>query len=307
MPERVLASPPMPEIVWINGHIHPREEAVISVFDHGFLYGDSIYETVRTSGGRPFLLQRHLERLRASAAALHLDLNRTLEEDRLAVDEALAAAANPESILRIIVTRGEGDIGYGRDLCRRPSTLIYVRPMKPLQNPDTRPGIKVVILSILRNDPRTVSPAIKSGNLLNNILGAHEAEERGVEEGIMLNPAGQVAEGTMTNLFIVKNGVVRTPPLEDGILPGITRGFVLELARETGVPVREESFPPADLLAADEAFLTGTTRAVQPILSVDDVRLGDGRRGPITYRLMKAFAEAETRLVAAGDHGATSS
>lgn len=123
----------------------------------------------------------------------------------------------------------------------------------------------------------------------------------------MLNPAGQVAEGTMTNLFIVKNGVVRTPPLEDGILPGITRGFVLELARETGVPVREESFPPADLLAADEAFLTGTTRAVQPILSVDDVRLGDGRRGPITYRLMKAFAEAETRLVAAGDHGATSS
>ncbi len=297
----------MAEVVWINGRVYPREEAVISVFDHGFLYGDSIYETVRTSGGHPFLLERHLERLRASAAALHLNLTRTLEDDRRGVDEALAAAANPESIMRIIVTRGEGDIGYGQDLCRHPSTLIYVRPMHALPDPETRPGVRVVILSVLRNDPRTVSPAIKSGNLLNNILGAHEAEERGVEEGIMLNPAGQVAEGTMTNLFIVKNGVVHTPPLEAGILPGITRGFVLEVARDIGVPIREESFPPADLLAADEAFLTGTTRAVQPILSVDEIQMGDGRRGPITYKLMQAFAAAEARLVAGKNHGATSS
>ena len=161
--------------------------------------------------------------------------------------------------------------------------------------------------SVLRNDPRTVSPAIKSGNLLNNILGAHEAEQRGVEEGIMLNPAGQVAEGTMTNVFIVKDGVVRTPPLEDGILPGITRGFVLEVAREAGVSIREESFPPANLLTADEAFLTGTTRAVQPILSVDEIQLGDGRRGPVSYKLMQAFAAAEARLVANKNHGATSS
>jgi len=292
----------MAEVVWINGRVYPREEAVISVFDHGFLYGDSIYETIRTSGGRPFLLERHLERLRASAAALHLDLDRTLEDDHRGVDEALAAAANPESIIRIVVTRGEGDIGYGQDLCPHPSSLIYVRPTHPLHDPETRPGIRVVILSVLRNDPRTVSPAIKSGNLLNNILGAHEAEERGVQEGIMLNPAGQVAEGTMTNLFIVKDGVVRTPPLEDGILPGITRGFVLEVARDIGVSIREESFPPANLLAADEAFLTGTTRAVQPILSVDEVQLGDGRRGPITYRLMRAFAEAEARLLAGDDH-----
>lgn len=302
---RVLASPLMAEVVWINGQVVPREEAVISVFDHGFLYGDSIYETVRTSGGRPFLLQRHLERLRASAAALHLGLNRTMDEDRQAVDQVLAAAANPESIMRIIVTRGEGDIGYGQALCPRPSTLIYVRPMSPLQDPETRPGVRVVILSVLRNDPRTVSPAIKSGNLLNNILGAHEAEDRGVEEGIMLNSAGQVAEGTMTNVFMVKDGVVRTPPLEDGILPGITRGFVLEIARESGLPVREESFLPADLLAADEAFLTGTTRAVQPILQVDAVPMGDGQRGPVTYRLMLAFAAAEARMTAENSHGAT--
>ncbi len=288
----------MTEVVWINGRVHPREKAMISVFDHGFLYGDSIYETIRTTGGHPFLLERHLERLRSSAAALHLELDLDTAAYRQGVVDALAAAANPESVLRIIVTRGVGDIGYGQELCPRPNSLIFVRPTASLPDPDRRHAIRVAILSVLRNDRRTVSPAIKSGNLLNNILGAHEAEDRGFEEGIMLNPRGQVAEGTMTNIFIVKDGVVLTPPLEVGILPGITRGFVLELAKASGVEAREESFGPETLRAAHEAFLTGTTRAIQPIAAIDDIQLPHGGGGPFTRRLMNAFQEAEVQFVA---------
>ena len=271
---------------------------MISVFDHGFLYGDSIYETIRTTGGYPFLLDRHLERLRSSAAALHLELDLETATYQEGVAVALEAAGNSESILRIIVTRGEGDIGYSQALCPRPNSLIFVRPTASLRDPARRLAVRVAILSVLRNDRRTVSPAIKSGNLLNNILGAHEAEDRGFDEGIMLNPRGQVAEGTMTNLFIVKDGVVLTPPLEAGILPGITRGFVLELARESGVEAREESFGPEILLAAQEAFLTGTTRAIQPIAAIDDVNLPEGGFGPVTCRLMNAFQEAEDQFVA---------
>ena len=294
----MLLSPGMSEVVWINGRVYPRGEASVSVFDHGFLYGDSIYETLRTTGGHPFLVDRHLERLRSSATALHLELDLDTAAYRQGLAKALQDAANPESVIRIVVTRGEGDIGYGQALCPRPNSLIFVRPAAPLSDPDRRPAIRVAILSVLRNDHRTVSPAIKSGNLLNNILGAHEAENRGVDEGIMLNPRGQVAEGTMTNLFIVKDGVVLTPPLEAGILPGITRGFVLELIRAARVDVREETFGPETLLAADEAFLTGTTRAIQPIAAIDDVDLPHAGRGPVTLQLMAAFQAAENQFVA---------
>jgi branched-chain amino acid aminotransferase len=283
----------MAEIVWINGRVYPRGEAWVSVFDHGFLYGDSIYETIRTTRGHPFLVDRHLERLRTSAAALHLELDLDTATYRRGLTEVLAAANNPESVTRVIVTRGEGDIGYGQKLCPRPTSLMLVRPAVALPPPDRRKSVRVAILSVLRNDPRTVSPAIKSGNLLNNILGAHEAEDRGADEGIMLNPRGQVAEGTMTNLFIVKDGLVLTPPLEAGILPGITRGFVLELARAAGVNAREAVFGPETFLAAEEAFLTSTTRAIQPIGIVNDTQLPHEGKGPVTRQLMAAFQEAE--------------
>ena len=286
----------MAEVVWINGQIHPREEACISVFDHGFLYGDSIYETVRTSRGRPFLLDRHLQRLAQSAAAIHLDLDMGPADYRQAVNAALTAAANPESVMRLVVTRGEGDIGYGQSLCRTPNSLVFVRPMRSLREPGARRGARVAIVNVLRNDRRTVSPEIKSGNLLNNILGAHEAESRGVDEGIMLNPRGLVAEGTMTNIFIVVEGEVRTAPPETGILPGITRGFVLELARAAGLPAREAEFGPDDLREADEAFLTGTTRGIQPVVEVDGTPGADGRPGPVTRRLLREFDAAEDRL-----------
>lgn len=286
----------MGELVWINGRVCSRQDAVVSAFDHGFLYGDSIYETIRTSKGRPFLLDRHLKRLQASAEALHLQLSMTPEDYRQGLQDALAAAGNDDSVIRIIVTRGEGDIGYGQALTRQPNSLIFVRPMLSLRREAMRRGARVTLLTVRRNHPRTVSPAIKSGNLLNNILGAHEAEARGFEEGIMLNSAGMVAEGTMTNVFMVRDGVLRTPHLDAGILPGITREFTLELAREAGIPTEEGAFGPDEFLAADEAFLTGTTRGVQPIIAVDEVELSGGEAGPVTRQVMAAFDAAEERL-----------
>jgi branched-chain amino acid aminotransferase len=288
----------MGEVVWINGRVFPRDEARISVFDHGFLYGDSIYETIRTSRGVPFLLDRHLDRLRRSAEAIELKLDRSPDQYCQAVEATHAASGNPDSALRMVVSRGVGDIGYEPSLCPSPSTLIYARPMRSIRDPRLRRGVRVAILDILRNDRRALSPSIKSGNLLNNILGAFEAQRKGVDEGVMLNRDGQVAEGTMTNIFMVKDGVIRTAPLDAGILPGITRGFVLELARETGLPAEETLFGPDAFRRADEAFLTGTTRGILSIVAIDGSPVAGGAPGPVTRQLTAIFDEAEDRFVA---------
>ncbi|MFQ5768399.1 MAG: aminotransferase class IV [Acidobacteriota bacterium] len=289
----------MVEVVWINGRLYPRHQARISAFDHGFLYGDSVYETIRTSHGHPFLLERHLERLSQSAVLLDLPLDRQPADYRQAVETAIAAGGNKESALRIVVTRGVGDIGYDRALCASPTTLIYVKPLLPIRNPILRRGIAVVIVDIRRNDGRAVSPTIKSGNLLNNLLASHEAQKKGVQEGIMLNGSGELAEGTMTNLFVVRRGRLMTPPLEAGILPGITRAFVMDLARKVGIKTHETPLRPPDLMASDEAFLTGTTRGILPIISVDQTPVGLGVSGPVTRRLIDLFDAEEDAMAAA--------
>ncbi|MFQ5671018.1 MAG: aminotransferase class IV [Acidobacteriota bacterium] len=287
----------MSEVVWHNGRVLSRQESLISAYDHGFLYGDSIYETIRTSGGVPFLLDRHLRRLRRSAAAIQMVLDRDDAEYRDAIKETLQAAANPESAIRIVVTRGIGDIGYGIHLCPERQTLIYVRPLRRLRDPRFRRGLHLAILDIRRNDKRAVSPTIKSGNLLNNILGAFEAEKRGADEGILLNQEGYVAEGTMTNVFLVAQGVIRTPPAAVGILEGITRGFVLEVARENHMPVEESAFRPDDLLQADEIFVTSTTKGILPVLSINGQPVGQNAPGPVTLKLTALFDKAEDDLV----------
>lgn len=295
----------MAEVVWVNGGVYGRDEARISVFDHGFLYGDSIYETIRTSYGEPFLLERHLLRLRNSAAMMQMPLDRDDAGYQAAVEEAVTAGRNAESALRIVVTRGEGDIGYDRALCPRRNTLIYVRALEPIRDPVRRRGIAIALLHVRRNDRDAVSPSIKSSNLLNNILGWFEAQKRGAEEGVMLNRDSHVTEGTMTNVFIVRRDVVWTPPVEVGLLPGITRGFTLELARGDRLPVVEKPFGPDDLFAADEAFITGTTKAILPVISVDGRPIGSGGPGPITERLIRLFDEAEDRMAAARQAAAT--
>ena len=288
----------MDEVVWIDGRVYSREEARISAFDHGFLYGDSIYETIRTARGVPLLLERHLDRLRRSAAVLELRLDRDDAAYREAIFAALSAVDLPEAAIRVVVTRGVGDLGYERHLCGAPTTLVYVRPMPSIRDPKRRKGVQVSIVDIRRNDSSAVSPAAKTSNLLNNILGSFQAQNKGAEEGIMLNRDGYVAEGTMSNLFVVRRGRVQTPPLDVGILPGITRGFVLELAQEAGLAVKEARFRPDQLVSADEAFLTGTTKGILPVIRVDGQAIGDGRPGPITRQLIHLFDETEDRLVA---------
>src|SRR5438552_845909 len=234
----------------VNGEITPAAEARVSVLDNGFTFGDAVYETLRTYGGRPFHLDRHLERLRRSAGRLAIPL--AASESALArdLDLLLQRAGNSESYIRIIVTRGEGDISYRFDRVKGPTVVMVVKPLEAIPERSYTDGVAVILSSVRRNPPRALDPAIKSCNLLNNILAVQEAQKRGALEPILLNETGEVAEGASANVFMVKAGVVLTPPLDAGLLPGVTRQVVLELGRSLGVPMREEPVAVKDLLGA---------------------------------------------------------
>jgi branched-chain amino acid aminotransferase len=279
----------------VNGEIAPAEEARVSVLDNGFTFGDAVYETLRTYGGRPFRLDRHLQRLRASAARLGIEVSPPDAELRRWVADLLARAANPESYVRLIVTRGQGDISYNFDRVKGPTVVMAVKPFQAYPEHHYRDGVDVILSSIRRNHPQSLDPAIKSCNLLNNILAVREAQARGAVEALLLNHAGELAEGASTNVFVVRSGAVITPPLEAGILAGITREVVLELGRGLGLNAREERLPVAALMGADEAFLTSSTRELAPVRTVDGRTIGGGTPGPITLRLLTAFREEAPR------------
>jgi branched-chain amino acid aminotransferase len=274
----------------VNGRISPAGEARVSVLDNGFTFGDGVYETLRTYGGRPFRMERHLARLRGSAARLGI----VVPEDAALVRDAdalLARAGNPESYLRIIVTRGEGDVSYNFDRVQGPTVVMLAKPLPGYPEWHYRDGVEVAVASVRRNHRTALDPAIKSCNLLNNIMAAREGQSRGAVETLLLNQEGEVAEGAGTNVFLVSAGVLRTPPLSAGILAGITREAVLELAGRLGVPVREQPVGLEELFAADEAFLCSSTRELVPIRSVDGRTIGAGKPGPVTLRLLAAFRE----------------
>jgi branched-chain amino acid aminotransferase len=274
----------------VNGEVRPAAEARVSVLDTGFTFGDSVYETLRTYGGRPFHLDRHLARLRSSAdrLAIPLPAKGELERDLEAV---LARAGNPESYIRLMVSRGVGDVSYHFDRVVGPTRVVIVKPYEPLPERYYTEGAAVILAAVRRNSPRALDPAIKSGNLINNILAVQEAQAAGALEPILLNEAGDVAEGASANVFIVKGGAVLTPHLRAGILAGITRELILEIGRGLGIPMREEPLRAADLLGADEAFITSTLKEVVPVRSVDGAPVGDGRPGPVTLRLLQAYRE----------------
>ncbi|HEY7510418.1 MAG TPA: aminotransferase class IV [Vicinamibacteria bacterium] len=276
----------------VNGQVVPAEEARVSVLDHGFTFGDAVYETLRTYAGRPFRLDRHLSRLRASAARLGIAVPEDDRELAARLDALLARAGNAESYIRVIVTRGEGDLSYNFDRVKGPTVVMAVKPFQGPPPSHYADGIDVIVAAVRRNHPLALDPVIKSCNLLNNILAVREAQARGAAEALLLNHAGEVAEGASTNVFAARAGAVVTPPLTAGILAGITREIVLELAPRAGVAAREETLAPEALLAADEVFLTSTTREVVPVRRVDGRPIGDGRPGPITRRLMAAFRDA---------------
>jgi branched-chain amino acid aminotransferase len=279
----------------VNGAISDGSQAVVSVFDHGFLYGEGVYEVLRTYGSRPFLLERHLRRLRNSAEMIALGVPLTDEEfsDRLAETINHAARGTPpheaEWYIRILLTRGVGELSYDPASCPTPSVVIIVKPHAELPVELYSNGVRVIISSIVRNHPDTVNPAIKSNNLLNNALAMQEGFRRGAFEVIMRNFKGELVECAQSNFFIVKNGLVLTPPLSAGLLPGITREFLWEVGKMAGIRVSEAPLFDADLFDADEAFLTGTTREVVPIVDVDERKIASGTPGPVTKTLRETF------------------
>jgi branched-chain amino acid aminotransferase len=281
----------MAATVSVNGRITNERDAVISVFDHGFLYGEGIYETLRTYRRRPFLYPRHVRRLRRSAEMIGLTLPFTDAALAAQIDETMAAAdlGAGEAYIRVLVTRGIGDLTYDPQATPHPSVVIIVKPHvdPPAEVYDT--GVGVVICGIVRNHPGTVNPMIKSNNLMNSALAMQEALTRGGFEGIMRNYKGELSECTTSNFFIVRNGAAITPPLSAGLLPGITREFIFDVGKDVGIPVREETLRDDDLYGADEAFLTSTTRELVPIVRVDDKPIGTGKPGPVTKQLLEGF------------------
>jgi branched-chain amino acid aminotransferase len=289
--------------VYVNGVIKPAGEAVVPVYDHGFLYGEGVYETLRTYNHVPFLFDRHQRRLRASAARIRLDVPCT--DDQLAqwIDQTVAAAGPmKEAYIRVLLTRGVGELNYDPRSTPDPTVVIIV---KPLDEPPARVfenGINICVVDILRNHPGSVNPVIKANNLLNNALAMQEANRRGGEEGLMCNYRGELSECSQANFFMVRQGVVLTPPSAAGLLEGITRGFMFDVGKEAGIDVREEVLYPKDLESADEAFITSTTREISPVTSVDGRPVGNGKVGPIAKRMLDSYrrrAQELTRPAAA--------
>lgn len=274
--------------VYKNGIIGDESTATISVFDRGFLYGDSVYEVMRTAGGVPVDEEPHLERLARSAASIALAVPSRDELDH-AISATLAAAGNDESYVRVVVTRGAGEVGLDIALADRPTSIVIV---KPLVLPDAElyvSGVALQIVDVQRTSRRAVDPGVKSGNYLNNILALHEARRAGAYEALMCDARGRVAEGSTSNVFTVRGGSLITPALEVGLLAGITRMRVIELARGDGISVEERELTPDDVRGADEVFLTSSIRGVLPVARVDGRDVGRGAPGPVTRRVMELY------------------
>ncbi|MEJ2346197.1 MAG: branched-chain-amino-acid transaminase [Gammaproteobacteria bacterium] len=283
-------------VCWIGGELMPAEKARVSVMDHGLLYGDGVFEGIRFYGGRAFLLEEHLRRLADSARAIALALPWSSAQLTTIVKDVIRAYGSPDGYLRILVTRGRGPLGINPASCGTPELIVIADRLAMVDEAARAQGIRAIIASTRRLPADGLDPRVKSLNYLNHILARTEANHAGVEEALMLNARGQVAEGTADNVFIVRDGALRTPPVTDGALAGITRGLVIRLARELGIEVQESSLAPYDLYTADECFLTGTGAELIPVREVDGRALGYCP-GPVFEKLSQSFAAAIERHI----------
>ncbi len=277
--------------VWINGKLYSKEEAVVSVFDHGLLYGDGVFEGIRSYSGKVFRLDDHLKRLWESAHAIRLEIPMSREALASAVYETLKVNNLTDGYIRLVVTRGAGSLGLDPDRCSNPQVIIITDHIALYPREFYEHGLAIITVSVVRNHPAALSPRIKSLNYLNNILAKLEGKQAGCVEALMLNTKGEVAECTGDNIFLVRNGDVYTPPIDAGILEGITREAVIDIAREEGLEVREVPLTKHDVYIADEVFLTGTAAEVIPVVKVDQRTIGTGKPGPVTLDLIKKFHE----------------
>ena len=282
----------MESLVYVNGNFVPRSEAKVSVFDRGYLYGDGVFEGIRGYDGRVFRLDQHLERLYRGAKAIALEVPLTPEELRDVILETVRRNALRDCYVRAVLSRGEGDLGLDPRNCHFPATVVVIADTISLYPKEVyEDGLEVIACVTRRNMPTAIDPQIKSLNYLNNILARIEVSRAGAHEGLMLNQQGYVAEATGDNVFIWREQHLMTPPPHAGLLDGITRQVVLELAEEMDLPVREEMFTLYQVYSADECFLTGTAAEIVPVSRVDGRVIGDGKPGPITKRLTARFKE----------------
>ena len=278
-------------LIYLNGEFVPEEEAKISVFDHGFLYGDGVFEGIRAYNGKVFRLSQHIDRLYDSAKAINLEIPMSKEEMIEVVCETCRRNNLQDAYIRLVISRGKGDLGLDPKNCSEPTIVNIASSISLYPDEMYEKGMAVVTVPTRRNIPEGVNPRIKSLNYLNNIMAKIEAAIAGVPEAVMLNQEGFVAECTGDNIFIVKNGVLITPAPHLGLLDGVTRNAVIELAQKAGISVLETTFPRYDLFTADECFLSGTAAELIPVTKVDNRVIGDGKPGPVFKQLLQDFRE----------------
>jgi branched-chain amino acid aminotransferase len=275
--------------VYINGKLFDKSEAKVSVFDHGLLYGDGVFEGIRAYSGRVFRLEQHVDRLYESAKGIFLEIPMSREAMADAIRQTLATNKLTDAYIRVVVTRGAGSLGLDPRRTTDPQVIIITDKIALYPPELYQHGLKIITAATTRNHPNAVNPRIKSLNYLNNILGKIEATQSGCLEALMLNHKGEVAECTGDNVFVVQRGVIHTPTIDSGILEGITRDAVIELARGAGYTVIERIMDRLDVFKADECFLTGTAAELIPVVECDGRVIGDGRPGPITRDLLERF------------------
>jgi branched-chain amino acid aminotransferase len=274
--------------VYINGKLHDKDDAKVSVYDHGLLYGDGVFEGIRVYNSKVFKHDEHLARLYESAKHIALEIPMTVGDLKKAVEDTVKANGLTEGYIRLVVTRGPGSLGLDPRGCK-PNVIVIADTISLYPKELYETGLKIVTASLIRNHPNALNPRIKSLNYLNNILAKIEAIRAGCLEALMLNHKGEVAECTGDNVFVIKRGVIRTPPTDAGILEGVTRDVVMDLARAANIPLLEATLTRHDIYAAEECFLTGTAAEVIAVTECDGRVIGGGKQGPVTKQLREAF------------------
>jgi len=277
--------------IYLDGNLVPEEAATVSVFDHGLLYGDGIFEGIRLYSGRVFKLEEHISRLYDSARAILLDIPLSPEAMAEAVLTTIRANSLSEGYVRLIVTRGKGSLGLSPKSCPKACVIVIAADIALYDQDKYETGLKLITCPTRRPTPASLSPMIKSLNYLNNVMGKIEAQASGADEGLMLNEQGYVAECTGDNIFVIKDGKAFTPPVSAGMLRGITRDTAIEILKELDIPLSEENLTRYDIFTADECFLTGTAAEVIAAVELDQRTIGDGKPGPLTQRCVERYRE----------------